>query len=67
MVAFQLSEILSQANQRDLIRSTIYLESFHLQPKKYHNHSESFKEVFYFWTYSNVWDKTVIRYSITIS
>lgn len=23
--------------------------------------------MFYFWTYSNVWDKAVIRYSITIS
>lgn len=67
MVAFHPSERLSEAKQRDLRRGIIYLECFHLHLKKYRNHNDLLKEMFYFWTYSNVWDKTAIRYSITIS
>lgn len=40
MVAFHLSERLSEAKQRDLRRGIIYLECFHLHLKKYHNHND---------------------------
>lgn len=66
MVAFQLSERLSEAKQGDLRRIIIYLERFHLQLMKYCNHNEIFKRCFLS-GHSNVWDKTVIGYSIIIS
>lgn len=43
------------------------MECFCLHPKKHHNHKELLKDMFYFQIYSNVWDKTVLGYSITIS